>query len=653
MSLIFSTQKLNAATLGGTSSLPPLTVMDNVQNMTSACLEEDDELFVGFGRVNTCFPYKLQNMYNREIRETEFRTAVLENEYLKAVFLPDMGGRLWSLFDKKAEKELLYVNEAVRPCNLAVRNAWVAGGIEYNIGVIGHGPFTCDTMFTARTALSDGTPVLRFYEYERIRGVVYQMDFFLPEASPTLFARMRIVNPRSEMVPMYWWTNIAVPGDAKSRNVINAVKSYHNTSFVISKCSVPYNDDGLDVTYPVNNPVAIDFFWILKPESRKYTAFIDDNGYGFVQHSTSRLKGRKLFVWGQGKGGARWQRFLTADGCDGKYYEIQAGLAKTQYECIPMPPNTAWEWLEGYSAIGTEPSKIHGDWSEAQAETEKALDGIITEEAMEELLKSTHSMAVSPAETLIYASGWGRLENIRREKAGEKQMTPYLDFGSTNEEQEVWLYLLENGNFSKSDDSKLPVSWMWQREWTELIKSSDNCCLKNLHLAAIRFAECEFDEALKFGLSALEFERSSAALFVTSQIYRQLGEMSAAADLAIELGKLMPDDISVMRQILDTILAADRYSEVIEIYESLSPSLKADGKNTLIYCRAILKMGDPQSAYDIMTANGGISVPDLREGDNTISTTYIEIMKESAVLNGDDFNAEKLQIPEKFDFRMQ
>ena len=31
--------------------------------------------------------------------------------------------------------------------------------------------------------------------------------------------------------------------------------------------------------------------------------------------------------------------------------EIQAGLGKTQYGCIPMAPHTAWEWMERYGAV--------------------------------------------------------------------------------------------------------------------------------------------------------------------------------------------------------------------------------------------------------------------------------------------------------------
>lgn len=66
--------------------------------------------------------------------------------------------------------------------------------------------------FTAELTDEDGNPVLRMYEYERVRQVEYQMDFWLGENDHHLNCRMRIVNSGKEVVPMYWWSNMAVPG---------------------------------------------------------------------------------------------------------------------------------------------------------------------------------------------------------------------------------------------------------------------------------------------------------------------------------------------------------------------------------------------------------------------------------------------------------
>ena len=95
-----------------------------------------------------------------------------------------------------------------RYCNLALRNAWFSGGVEWNIGMIGHSPFTCEPLFTARLEAEDGTPILRMYEYERLRGVTYQMDFSLPEGSPLLLCRMRITNLQNKTIPCLLYTSI-------------------------------------------------------------------------------------------------------------------------------------------------------------------------------------------------------------------------------------------------------------------------------------------------------------------------------------------------------------------------------------------------------------------------------------------------------------
>ena len=111
------------------------------------------------------------------------------------------------MIDKRRDRELLFTNDVVRPCNLAVRNAWLSGGIEWNAGFRGHHPYTCSLLHTAQTRLEDGTPVLRFYYFERMRCAVVQMDFFLPQGSELLYARIRITNPNDHVAPMYWWSN--------------------------------------------------------------------------------------------------------------------------------------------------------------------------------------------------------------------------------------------------------------------------------------------------------------------------------------------------------------------------------------------------------------------------------------------------------------
>ncbi|MBQ9151377.1 MAG: DUF5107 domain-containing protein [Clostridia bacterium] len=519
--------------------------------------------------------------------------------------------------------------------------------------MVGHHPFTCSRIHAAETALDDGTPVLRMYEYERIRACVYQMDFFLPEDSKQLFGRMRIVNPTSDTVPMYWWTNMAVRENPEARDVIDATETYNNKGGMVGKNPVPLYE-GIDITYPSNNPVAIDYFWKIPKTSRKYTAYIDREGYGFVQTSTARLQGRKLFVWGQGEGGKRWQEFLTQDGHDGRYVEIQAGVAHTQYECLPMPPKTAWEWLEAFGAITADPEKVHGDWVDARAEVGRRLETLIPEAKLEEMLTATKPMATSPAQKQIcYGSAWGKLENLRRKKDSLPAVCPHLDFGELTEEQKPWVRLLESGSMEQEGDKTLPpVSWMLQKEWTAMLEASAPCHEKHLHLAAIYMASRRLRDADEALTEAMSFAVTPIALFLKAQVLRMEDDIPAAADTALRAHSLLPSDVSLARQAQALALRAGKHEEIIAAYEAAPSAVRADGRVAMTYAFALLRTGRITEAEAVLYRDGGLSVTDIREGEISLTSLYIEIEKAKATEKGISLDTADIDVPRQFDFRM-
>lgn len=654
MSMKIMEALMPSAHFNGESTLPSIYEMSNVQGLTRSALDEDDELFVGYGTLPSLFPYRMQDLYDRSTDLTPYTAVVFENKYLKATFIPGLGGRMWSLYDKIAEKDLLYKNPVVRPCNLAVRNAWLSGGIEFNCGMIGHHPFTCSRIFACETHLDDGTPVLRMYEFERIRRCVYQMEFFLPEDSKVLYGRMRIVNPNRETVPMYWWTNMAVREDRKARDVIDATVTYNNKGGMVGKNPVPFYD-GTDITYPTNNPVAIDYFWKIPNDARKFTAHLGEDGYGFVQTSTKRLQGRKLFVWGQGEGGTRWQEFLTdtSKGENGRYVEIQAGLAHTQYECIPMPPLTAWEWLEAYGALSADPAKVHGDWDGCRDEVKARLEELVGEQSMEDMLDATRPMAKREADRMICAgSGWGALENMRRKAAGEPQMCPHLDFGTAGPEQAPWVHLLETGEVMTYDGNLPPESWMLQKEWTELLRNAPDCHEKYLHLAAVALASRQLrdgDEAIE---KALALRVTPTALFIRSQVERLKGDRRKSAETAMQAAAMLPGDVSLVRQAFAMALAVGMNDEIMTAFPTLPASVQADGRVSMVYAFALLRTGRVDDAEAVLMRDGGLSVTDIREGEFSLTTLYLDIAKAKIEAAGGVFDPAEVDVPRRFDFRM-
>ena len=204
-------EMLSAGFEGNKNPLPSLHTLDpNVGGPKVAeNISSRESEYFGYGSVDNCLPYRLQSDYDRSRKIKSFKVAVLENDFLKATFLLEFGGRLWSLLYKPLNRELLYTNPVFQPVNIAIRNAWFSGGVEWNMWIPGHSPFTCSAPFFA--SLDDnGTPVLRMYEWERIRNAPYQVDFFLPDKSPLLFMRAKLINPNDFEIPAYWWSNIAI-----------------------------------------------------------------------------------------------------------------------------------------------------------------------------------------------------------------------------------------------------------------------------------------------------------------------------------------------------------------------------------------------------------------------------------------------------------
>lgn len=152
--------------------MPTLSQPINVQNTTKTFIHDYEGLFIGFGKRQNCYPYREQNLYIDEI-QTNIHVIILENDYLYAEFLPSLGGRLWKLINKKTGDALLYHNDVIRFRNLSIRNAWFSGGVEWNIGIIGHTPYACESLYVAKVTRDNDKEVLRFYEYERVRSVYF------------------------------------------------------------------------------------------------------------------------------------------------------------------------------------------------------------------------------------------------------------------------------------------------------------------------------------------------------------------------------------------------------------------------------------------------------------------------------------------------
>ena len=642
--LRFEDFKIKGHRVGKASWFP--AIRELIKSEISAELDEDDGLFIGYGMMSDGLPYTLQDDYDDPEEELTFKAAVLENEYLKAVFLPELGGRLWSIYDKENKRDLILENTRFIPCNLAIRNAWFAGGVEFNCGRRGHDEQTVSPRYAA-VVETEKFPVLRIYEYQRDRGTPFQYDCFLPEGSRFLYIRCRIYNPNDYVVPMYWWSNIATAEVKGSRIVVPAKDTfanwYTNGSHALAKLSLP-DGEGFDGTYPTNFQYVKDHFYNIPEDCRRYECQFMPDGYGFCHVSTRRLRGRKLFVWGQSQGGRHWNKKLLGPGLD-NYIELQGGLGRSQQECLPMPPKTAWEWLEGYGNMNMAPADVFGSWDDAVAKTTAAVDALIPESELDRILQETReSVALKKGNVMIKGSGWGALEEKRR----GKKLAPQLEFSNLGEEQEEWLNLLDKNGFT----DKKPVSYLVAPEWFDLLKNAAESWQKHYHLALIYYRLKDLERAEAEVAKAGNLEANRHLLHLLANIRRLQNRFEEGADLIFRAGKLDLADKSFLKEVFKMLLELEAYDKMFELSSLLAPEMLTLPLMKFMHAYALAHTGKVDEAEAVLVENGGLDIPDIREGENSTSGLYLYIQQQKAKRNNQPFDAKKVEVPFNLDLRM-
>lgn len=597
---------------------------------TKSTIDDFEGLFIDYGRRETSYPYTQQNAYSEET-EQEIAVAVLENEYLYAEFLPTLGGRLWKLFDKKEQKDVIYTNDVIRFRNLSIRNAWFSGGVEWNCGIIGHSPFTCSQMYCAFVTGKNGEDVLRFYEFERTREICYQMDFWLEENK--LMTAVRIENPNTTVVPMYWWSNMATPEYIGGRVIVPASSAYNNSDGMgIKKSAIPF-DKGIDVSYPENIPDTIDYFYDISPDEEKFIANVDKDGYGLLQFSTGNLKGRKLFSWGHRNGSKHWQKMLTDKA--GDYVEIQAGLGKTQYECIPMPPKTVWSFSECYTLADIPKEKVNADYEEAVDAIKEQIHALGGCSLLDERLPEiTDSISLQKGETVFTGSGFGYLNGILSGKVPSQ-----LDF-SENDDVKGWLRLADG----KEPETDLTFAYGERME--SLLARNQDITNWNIpyQLSLLCYDRRDFPKAKEWCEKSLILDSNAKNNHLYAHILYQLEEPNCVY-FAKKCLRLQNDNYALAESILSLLIKQGAFSVLTDEFENLDARLKSNPR-LLMYCSmAYLKSGNAKRAEEILTKDGGLHVLDFREGDKFLDKLYRGIRK---ALYGE--NDSEITVPEQFDF---
>lgn len=611
-----------------------------------------DYLKETLGTYTKVLPYLMQDRYSRRRDLLKLKSFVLENEYLKVRFLPEYGGRLYSLYDKLHEEELLFVNPVIQPGNLAIRNAWLSGGIEWNIGNLGHTATTCDNVFSAILQDGAGNEFLRIYEFERLKSIFWQVDFHLPDGSPYLQAHVRMVNPFDEDTTTYWWSNVAVPEKGDTR-VLSSGKQV--ISFTDRGCDferLPYIDamPGRDITYPRNATRSFDYFIQEDdPNACTWEAAAYQNGLVFYERSTAPLYYKKLFCWGNHHAGKHWQEYLSNGEGTGYYAELQAGIAPSQLHDKLFAANGSYEWTQCFGGLQLEAERLYAEDFDAACDYfDENLNTVLTPEqitALNEKLTALADIPVQPENILHNGSGFGALEAIRMKLDGEGEPPASMCFpeNTIGKAEQRWLTLLTEGYLPEEKETVIPDSYMISGKWKKHLEraalSEERNWLTLLHYGVMLYEIGDQTRVANQAYDAVADARQikearaawleSAALLPNVWAYRNLavlekedGNTELAEryyDLAIGLDGAY-DDYALVSEYMAFLLKQKKYEKVWEIFESLPEHCSGVDRIRITAAAAAVKLDRLSYLEQFFSEKHH----DIREGENSLTDIWFE-----------------------------
>lgn len=628
-----TTVTLRGATLGAESTLPayaPVRPGDvpTVDPSAPAAMRER----VARGTMQSPLPYGLMSDYDRGEDELSLPGVELTNGKLAVTVLPSLGGRVWSCVDLTRDRELLHVPDSLRYAGFGLTDAWFAGGIEWNLGTFGHSAMTTRAMHAAVVPALRGGTGLRLWEWERSRDLIYLIDLWLD--GPRLMASTRVINPDPEDKPLYWWTNIAVPETDGTRVLVPATHAWR-TDYrgELSRVAVPRPGGDLgdaDVSRPTASTFAADYFYEVEDQTGRLLVAAEADGRGFAQTSTAALRGRKLFLWGHGPGGRRWQRHLGGARC---YVEIQAGVCPTQLEYDLLPAGAAISWTECFLGVDLQPEDVAGDYAAASETARAQVHAQVDPAALEALHREWLETVAEgdPGEVLSLGSGWGHVELALRELTSPAG----VNFPSVEDGSRV-LLPLTRGETVVADPARPPlpgVSTRWRAAIGAAAERADAGWWPVYARGVLAHLDGDHDAARRDYARSLDLSPSAVAARGLALL---TGDVDAADRLLEQACALAPEERRVVTERLERLLGAGEDARAVEVVERASEAVRRHGRTRLLLAQAYAGLGERERAATILT---DLEVEDLAEGDNSTARLW------QAVCPGEP-------VPEHLDFRM-
>ncbi len=284
------------------------------------------------GSSGKVYPCPVIDKIYDEKKDKTYHAVFLENDYLRVMILPELGGRIQRAYDKTNGYDFVYYNEVIKPALVGLAGPWISGGIEFNWPQH-HRPSTFSPVDYIVCENQNGSKTVRVSETDRINGTKGMASFTLYPDKAYIEIKGQLYNPTDMPQTFLWWANPAVSVNENTQSVfppdVHAVMDHGKrdvSKFPIAT-GVYYKHDygaGVDISRYKNIPVPTSYMAYHSDYN-----FVGGYDYGaeagilhIADHHIS--PGKKQWTWGSGEFGKAWDRNLTDE--NGPYIELMTGM---------------------------------------------------------------------------------------------------------------------------------------------------------------------------------------------------------------------------------------------------------------------------------------------------------------------------------------
>jgi tetratricopeptide (TPR) repeat protein len=346
------------------------------------------------GRV---YPLPFTDRISETKVQRHWKVIWLENEYLRVMILPEIGGRIHAILDKTNSYDLIYNQKVIKPALVGLAGPWASGGIEFNWPQH-HRPATFLPADYEIEEHADGSKTVWCSDHDPMCRMKGMHGVCLHPGKSLVELKVRAYNRTPHVQTFLWWANVATrvheayqsffPPDVHfvadharrsmsryplcegryygvdySRRARKGIPASEiPTQYVPPHCQNSKNGENSQLDYPPNDlsfyaNISTPCSYMCMGSKEDFFGGYDYKAQAGIVHIASHhiSPGKKQWTWGNHQFGYAWDRNLTDADEKGEfapYIEIMAGVyTDNQPDFSFLQPGETRTWSQYWYPI--------------------------------------------------------------------------------------------------------------------------------------------------------------------------------------------------------------------------------------------------------------------------------------------------------------